>query len=129
MHFMRQLMLPYCLRQLGKYRFVLLHREYVPIGVPKCGYDIGVEYQKHLDEHAFYMRKSLPQIAKSLGLEVTGDTLHFYNDGCLPEDAWPRYQSLLKKMLEWDISCTRAQFIRDGHVNPEFDAATTFEWQ
>ena len=57
-HELQQVFLPYCIKPLGNNRFVILNRDYKPVGYPKGSWLPEAEYQALLEKSVFSIPNS-----------------------------------------------------------------------
>ncbi|MCQ4267374.1 hypothetical protein NAV28_09110 [Pseudomonas stutzeri] len=94
---LRQTHFPYCLDRLEDGSYVLLNRNYKPIGF-MTGEWINYE------EHPIGMR--LPGLTEQLAAELDArgranlDRIYFYNDGCVPTDGNENMQAYLARLAK-----------------------------
>lgn len=91
----RSVYLPYCLKKQEDGSYVVLNREYKPVGFNTRDY---IQY----DEHPVSSRlKGIgPGTAKKLSCEVSENTdvIYLYNDGCVPVHSKANMDAYLKKL-------------------------------
>lgn len=75
----RTVFLPYCIRQVEKGHFVILNREYKPLGTTSNSW---VDYKNHMVR----MKGITKNLASRIDVEGRPDTdnIYLYNDGCVP---------------------------------------------
>ena len=83
-HLLRNIHFPYCLQQRADKRWVVLNRNYKPLGNPS---DAWVDYDK-LPAGSCIARITPTQASKLAydGSKNNQGSIHLYNDGCIPED-------------------------------------------
>lgn len=94
MHEVRALCFPYCIQRTKDGRYILLNRNYKPLGIQDGAW---VEYEKH--PTAMPM-KITPACAKKLSWEGADDVdrIYLYNDGCVPTDGGEHMAAYLKRL-------------------------------
>ena len=84
----REAFMPYCLTKLPNGKWVILNREYVPLGYTTAA-SSSIDYQKIIEESAVPLKLTPKKIAKlaAVGLNDKRDTSQrfwLYNDSCAP---------------------------------------------
>lgn len=92
----RHVFLPYCLEQQPDGRWIVLNRNYKPLGV------FGSEWVKYEDHPSLTPIALAPEVMAALcapGSRCTDKRLFLYNDRCTPTDSaahWAGYQARLE---------------------------------
>lgn len=86
-------MMPYCVKQVRKNRYVFLNREYKPIGVVTDAY---VDYA----DYAFEIKGLTPARAAKASVHGSSDrtAIYFYDDGCKPESSAANAMAYFKRI-------------------------------
>ena len=86
--------LPYCVRRLNDGKYILLNRNYKPLGIQTNEWVI---YEDHPSRVAL---KITPSIAKKISWDNNEniDTIFLYNDGCTPTSSDSNMNSYLKRL-------------------------------
>lgn len=95
--------LPYCLQKTADGSWLLLNRNYKPLGSVS---NVRVDYDSHPDRLKIHQRtiSSLQKHATSIIPDQPGDPGLFflYDDGCIPTESaahWKRYASILQILI------------------------------
>lgn len=104
----RAIYLPYCVQQLGDKTWVILNRNYKPLGSGTTDY---VEYEDI--PIAFRIAKITPAQAKKISYKGDADAteiIYLYDDGCVPTYSkkdmaayLPRLEALMKLKLVGEL--------------------------
>lgn len=92
----RALYFPYCIRQRKDGAWLILNRNYKPIGATTSDW---VDYDAHPAEAC--IAKITPQQAQKIsygGPPEYGDTIYLYSDGCVPTDSKKNMDSYLARL-------------------------------
>ncbi|MBD2246642.1 hypothetical protein [Nostoc sp. FACHB-888] len=91
----RSVFLPYCLEKQSDGRYVVLNREYKPVGFKTREH---IEYQDYISVELKGI--GLATVAKlSYNSDSNTDRIYLYNDGCVPTES-PEYMKNYLKRLE-----------------------------
>lgn len=73
---------PYCIKEVKKDRFVILNREYKPLGQTHYG-------RANYKEHMVKIKRMTSRMAAKLSIhgDENLETIQLYNDGCVPESS------------------------------------------
>ncbi|WP_206742744.1 hypothetical protein, partial [Acidithiobacillus ferrooxidans] len=87
--------MPYCLRKQEDGRYVILNREYKPVGFFTNEY---VKYEEH--PVAVHLEGISPATAAKLSWNGSKDTnsIFLYNDGCIPTDGAENMKKYIAKL-------------------------------
>jgi len=91
----RAVYFPYCIQKQSDGSWVVLNRQYKPVGFNTDEY---IKYEE------FPVSAKLqgigPAVAKKLSYssEASGDRIYLYNDGCVPTDSKTKMDAYLKKL-------------------------------
>lgn len=90
----RQTHIPYCLLQLQDGRYILLNRNYKPLGLITADW---IEYEAHPTAFAL---KLTPAQAQKLSWNQSPDTtrVYLYNDGTIPTDSPAKLQAYMGRL-------------------------------
>lgn len=94
MHEARALCFPYCIQRIKDGRYILLNRNYKPLGIQD---EAWVEYENH--PTAMPM-KITPATAKKLSWKGADDVerIYLYNDGCIPTEGDEHMAAYLNRL-------------------------------
>lgn len=90
----RAFLFPYCIKQLEDGRYIVLNRNYKPLGVQSGDW---VVYEEHPSAINLEITKSIAEKLSWVGEGCT-DTIYLYNDGCIPTDAKEHMNAYLKRL-------------------------------
>ena len=91
----RSVFLPYCLKKLDNDKYVILNREYKPVGFKT------IKLVKYEDYPIIvrFKRLTAEMISKiSYDGNQSNDTIYLYNDGCVPTHSKKNMDSYLKRL-------------------------------
>jgi len=91
----RSVYFPYCIQKQADGSWVVLNRQYKPVG-----FNTG-EYIKYEEFPVSAKLQGIgPAIANKLAYsgEASGDRIYLYNDGCIPTDSKTNMAAYLKKL-------------------------------
>lgn len=91
----RAIYFPYCLQRLPDKTWILLNRNYKPVG------GTIEEWADYNSVPKLVRIKSLSEAAKkkiSYSPDISGDQIHLYNDGCIPTDSIENMAAYLKRL-------------------------------
>lgn len=90
----RSIYLPYCLKKQPSGKYVVLNREYKPVGFNTKEW---IKYEDFPVETAFRITKAS---AKKLSYKLSEDTecIYLYNDGCIPTQSKKNMGVYLEKL-------------------------------
>lgn len=100
----RRIYLPYCLKKQPDGRWIVLNRNYKPLGQHTR------QWVDYADPHLVNFKGLGPATLAKLsapGSELTEDTVYLYNDGCMPIDGaahWDAYQARLRLLAGLQIT-------------------------
>ncbi len=86
-----RIFMPYCLQRLDSGKWVVLNRNYKPLGYTK---EEWVEYE----QYAVPLKISVTEKKKISFDRTTGDTIWLYNDGCVPTSSSEDMQAYSKRL-------------------------------
>lgn len=91
----RSVYLPYCLKKQEDGSYVVLNREYKPVGFNTREY---IRYEEH--PVSSKLKGIRPGTAKKLSYEGKEDTdvIYLYNDGCVPVHSKENMDAYMKKL-------------------------------
>ena len=95
--------LPYCAQRLNGDTYILVGRDYKPIGLPQDGW---VKWSDHPLVYEIADLNPAAARAISWNRDANTDWIYFYNDGCAPwlgAKALAAYEERLAKFLELSI--------------------------
>ena len=95
LHDFRSAHLPYCLQMQKDGRYVVLNREYKPIGFTTTDW---VDYEKY--PVAVKIKGLTAKKAEKVSYKGSGDldNIYLYNDGCVPTKSTKNMQAYLKRL-------------------------------
>lgn len=103
----RRLFLPYCLKRLADGSWVILNRQYKPLGVPGRGH---VSYEAYSVKLKGLTRARIAALSCNGLLEYESQgTIWLYSDGCLPDASkanWVAYQARLAVLMRLSVAPT-----------------------
>lgn len=91
---LRQTHFPYCLQKTGTGKYILLNRQYKPIGTSSAEF---VTYEGHPAEIQINITEAT---ARKLSYSDSGDVgcIYFYNDGCNPSESVAHMKAYLNRL-------------------------------
>ncbi|MBP9868569.1 MAG: hypothetical protein KBC88_06530 [Alphaproteobacteria bacterium] len=91
----RQIHLPYCLKKNEDGAYIVLNREYKPIGFADSS-----QFVKYEDYPIAVKYRISKVTAQKLSCDGSADTnaIHLYNDGCIPESSAQNMKCYLEKL-------------------------------
>ncbi|MCF8156418.1 MAG: hypothetical protein K9K35_10470 [Rhodoferax sp.] len=96
--------MPYCLERLQDGSYLLLNRQYKPLGVMSKEW---VDYETQPSRMRFKRALSAKQIAALSWCASTDPArIYLYNDGCVPtatDSAWSAYSARLNRLAKYRI--------------------------
>lgn len=100
----RHIYLPYCIDLMPDGRYVVLNRNYKPVGMNTNAW---VDYA---DPHLVAIKGLGPATREKLsapGSRLTAERVYLYNDGCTPTDsaeAWSAYSERLRLLAKLTVT-------------------------
>lgn len=91
---LRRVCLPYCLQKQPDGRYVLLNRDYKPLGFATSG---RVDYAQYPIAHALKLTRKAVEAISVNGV-VKEDAIYLYDDGCIPTDSAAHMARYLEKI-------------------------------
>ena len=91
----RAVHLPYCLERLEDGRYVILNREYKPIGFKTSSW---IDYEKY--PIAVKFKRLTAKTAEKISARASGNLkeIYLYNDGCVPTRSAKNMEAYLKRL-------------------------------
>lgn len=105
-HEARWIYLPYCIRRLADGRYIVLNRDYKPLGVQTRDW---VDYETHPSAGRIAISATAARKMSWSGSEDL-DSIMLYNDGCIPTEsaaAMKAYQSRLAVFMALKVDVHR----------------------
>lgn len=93
---LRQTHFPYCLQKTATGKYILLNRQYKPIGSRS---DAFVTYEGHPDEMRIKVSSAVA-IKLSWNDSEAVDCIYLYNDGCNPSESAAHMNAYLKRLSD-----------------------------
>ena len=89
----RRIYMPYCIKQIDGGKYVILNRNYKPLGMATRDW---VEYEPH----AIKFKRLTKKTAAALSYKASEDLefIYFYNDGCVPTDAEKHMKAYMARL-------------------------------
>lgn len=91
---LRQTHMPYCIQRLADGRYIILNRNYKPLGVQTSE---RVDYETHPSAVAISITPTRASKLDWDGREDT-DRIYLYNDGCIPTASAAHMQAYLERL-------------------------------
>ena len=95
----RKMLFPYILQSIGNGFWIVMNREYRPLGVSidRTGQDIGPD---EYDRHAIKLKGLGPKTSTKLNFDgiLREDKIVLYNDGCIPGSSKQATEAYLEKL-------------------------------